>query len=164
MQMIAALGKSLYGEWWRNSVARDLEVHPCTIARWLRDIGAPAVDDVYRLMSVANARFMAIVVAHEPPAIGRAVFNTVTVTHSSPNAQQRQYAYLFNLYSASGALRLPPPAARANARQHLRPFSGQVEEDRQYWRKAKAIRDRNWQAKWRDNVFWGIWAYRPHVV
>jgi hypothetical protein len=26
MQMIAALGKALYGEWWRNSVARDLEV------------------------------------------------------------------------------------------------------------------------------------------
>jgi hypothetical protein len=66
VQIIVALGKALYGEWWRNSVARDLGVHPSTIGRWMRGIGEPDIDDLLRLMSAAWTRQMAIAEAYQP--------------------------------------------------------------------------------------------------
>jgi hypothetical protein len=65
MQIIVALGKALYGDWWRNSVARELGVHPCTVGRWLSGIGAPSAEDVHRLMAVAKPRYMAILAAYK---------------------------------------------------------------------------------------------------
>jgi hypothetical protein len=65
VQIIAALGKALYGEWWRNETARALGVHASTIGRWLHGIGEPDIDDLHRLMSVARTRYEAILAAYE---------------------------------------------------------------------------------------------------
>jgi hypothetical protein len=65
MQIISSLGRAIYGPWWRRHVARDLGVHACTVGRWLRGVGAPQVDDVYRLLSIARRRYEALQAAHE---------------------------------------------------------------------------------------------------
>jgi hypothetical protein len=65
VQIIAAIGKAMYGPWWQRKVARDIGVHACTVGRWLRGIGEPDIDDLHRLMSVARTRDEAILAAHE---------------------------------------------------------------------------------------------------
>src|SRR5262252_1137800 len=53
------------GDQGQRKVADDLGVHACTVGRWLRGIGEPAIDDLYCLMLVARTRYEAIQAAHE---------------------------------------------------------------------------------------------------
>jgi transcriptional regulator with XRE-family HTH domain len=70
VQIVAALGKALYGQCWQRAVARDLGVHDCTIGRWLRGVGDPTLEDLLRMLAVTKHRIDRLLATYDAAVEG----------------------------------------------------------------------------------------------
>jgi hypothetical protein len=69
---------------------RDLGVHSCTVGWWLRGIGTPQVDDLYRLLSIARKRYEALLTAQPLGLLAGGVVGYSSI----PNSEGSVYCVL----------------------------------------------------------------------